>query len=46
MRIKIDEDLPNAAAQLLRQRRYEANTVMGQGKTRIYGKLFNAKAGS
>ena len=31
MRIKIDEDLPNAAAELLRQRRYEANTVVGQG---------------
>ncbi len=31
MRIKIDEDLPTAAAELLRQRRYEANTVVDQG---------------
>lgn len=31
MRIKIDEDLPQAAAQMLRERGYEAATVFAQG---------------
>ncbi len=31
MRIKVDEDLPDACAELLRERQHEVTTVRGQG---------------
>ena len=31
MRVKVDEDLPRAAVQMLRDRGYEAVSVTGQG---------------
>jgi hypothetical protein len=48
MRTKVDEDLPRATVQMLRDRGHEAVSVIEQGmggKIPFYGRLYNLSNG-
>jgi predicted nuclease of predicted toxin-antitoxin system len=51
MRLKVDEDLPQVAVEMLRDRGYEALSVVEQGMAglkdhAIYGRQFRPNSGS